>query len=46
LYNAPRSASILAETDSYVWGIHRKIFKEVLKDMNNKEKNEIKNDLN
>ena len=45
LYNAPRSASIRATKDTFLWGIHRKIFKQVLKDMNDKEKNEIKQDL-
>lgn len=27
LYNAPRSASIRATKDTFLWGIHRKIFK-------------------
>ncbi len=45
LYNAPRSATIRAKEDTFLWSIHRKIFKQVLKEMNDKEKNEIKQDL-
>lgn len=42
LYNAPRSASLKALTNSFVWCLKRSIFKKVLKEMNNKEKSEIK----
>lgn len=42
LYNAPRSAGLKAVTECYVWGLHRQTFKTVLRDMNNKEKTEIK----
>lgn len=42
LYNAPRSASLKAISESFVWGIKRSIFKKILKEMNNKEKSEIK----
>ncbi len=40
LYNAPRSGSIKAIVDTYVWGIEGHIFKKLLKDLNNKQKKE------
>ena len=46
LYNAPRSAGLRALSDCVVWGIHRQTFKTVLREMNNKEKTEIKQILN
>lgn len=46
LYNAPRSAGLKAAVDCVVWGIHRQTFKTVLREMNNKEKTEIKEILN
>ena len=48
LYNSPRSASIKAIKNSEVWGIQRKIFKKILKEINTKEKDiklEIINNL-
>ena len=42
LYNAPRSASLKAAEDSYVWAIERAIFKKVIRGLNVAEYEENK----
>ena len=45
LYNAPRSASLKATEDSYVWAIERKIFKKLIQRLNMSEYEENKSFL-
>lgn len=46
LYNAPRFASCRTKTPAFLWGIERKIFKEAVERMNEKNYEDSKKFMN